>query len=127
MRSTKSGISRASAPIQIGSIGSVAPGGVAHTRYLCKRLHARFPELRIIVGRWGEPAGAPSAAESLLESGATAVSSTLFECRQELNSLLPILEQLSTPRLQQAALADEEGSQLAAALAELGRVHTPGV
>jgi indolepyruvate ferredoxin oxidoreductase, beta subunit len=33
---------------------------------------------------------------------------------------------LQLARLQQAALADEEGSQLAGALAELGRVHTPG-
>jgi predicted PurR-regulated permease PerM len=79
-------------------IGSVAPGGVAHTRYLCKRLHARFPELRIVVGRWGEQPDAPPAGESLREAGASAVCSTLFETRQELNTLLPILEQQSTPR-----------------------------
>ena len=28
------------------------PGGLAHTRYLCKRLRARFPDLRILVCRW---------------------------------------------------------------------------
>ena len=34
-------------------IASVPPGGLAHTRYLCKRLRARFPYLRIVVGRFG--------------------------------------------------------------------------
>jgi predicted PurR-regulated permease PerM len=34
-------------------IATTPPGGLAHTRYLCKRLRARFPELKILVGRWG--------------------------------------------------------------------------
>jgi hypothetical protein len=35
-------------------IGVVPPGGFAQTRYLCKRLQARFPTLPIVVGCWGE-------------------------------------------------------------------------
>jgi hypothetical protein len=31
----------------------VPPGGLTHTRYLCKRLRNRFPQIRIVVGRWG--------------------------------------------------------------------------
>jgi predicted PurR-regulated permease PerM len=34
-------------------IAAIPPGGLAHTRYLCKRLRSRFPDLRILVGRWG--------------------------------------------------------------------------
>ncbi len=34
-------------------IASTPPGGLAHTRYLCKRLRSRFPDLKIVVGRWG--------------------------------------------------------------------------
>ncbi len=34
-------------------IATIPPGGLAHTRYLCKRLRSRFPDLRILVGRWG--------------------------------------------------------------------------
>jgi predicted PurR-regulated permease PerM len=34
-------------------IAAVAPGGLAQVRYLSKRLHARFPDLRIVIGRWG--------------------------------------------------------------------------
>src|SRR5262249_53115934 len=35
------------------SIAAIPPGGPAHTGYLCKRLRTRFPDLRILVGRWG--------------------------------------------------------------------------
>jgi len=31
-------------------IGALPPGGLAHARYLCKKLRARFPEVKIIVG-----------------------------------------------------------------------------
>jgi predicted PurR-regulated permease PerM len=34
-------------------IATTPPGGLAHTRYLCKRLRSRFPDLKIVVGRWG--------------------------------------------------------------------------
>src|SRR5208337_2322282 len=31
-------------------IGALPPGGLAHTRYLCKRIRRRFPKIKIIVG-----------------------------------------------------------------------------
>ena len=34
-------------------IGSLPPGGVAHTRYLVARLRGTFPDLKLLVGRWG--------------------------------------------------------------------------
>lgn len=33
-------------------VSALPPAAVAHSRYLCKRLHARFPELRMVVGLW---------------------------------------------------------------------------
>ena len=33
-------------------IAAVQPGGLTHTRYLCKRLRAQFPDLKIVVGRF---------------------------------------------------------------------------
>jgi hypothetical protein len=99
-------------------IAALPPGGLAHTRYLCKRLRGRFPDIRILVGRWGlrdisvaphsspEPGGAvPSAdwptgephadplTEALEEAGADLVATTLLETRQQLGSLLPVLVQ----------------------------------
>jgi len=64
-------------------IGAVAPEGLAQARYLCKRLRARFPDLKVIVGRWGEMAGEGDRA-SLLEAGADAVASTLVQSRDQL-------------------------------------------
>lgn len=32
---------------------SIPPGGMTHIRYICKRVKARYPKLRIIVGRLG--------------------------------------------------------------------------
>ena len=34
-------------------ISALGPGGTGQTRYLCKRLRQRFPNIRVIVGRWG--------------------------------------------------------------------------
>jgi hypothetical protein len=33
-------------------ISALPPSAVAHARYLCKRVHARFPDARMIVGLW---------------------------------------------------------------------------
>jgi len=64
-------------------IGAVPPEGLAQGRYLCKRLRARFPELKVIVGRWGEFPGESDRA-SLLEAGADAVASTFAQSRDQL-------------------------------------------
>src|SRR5262249_7358725 len=34
-------------------IAALPPGGMAHTRLLCLRLRSRFPDVKILVGRWG--------------------------------------------------------------------------
>jgi predicted PurR-regulated permease PerM len=73
-------------------IAALPPGGLAHTRYLCKRLSARFLDLRIVVGRWGDQPGEERHGKELEEAGATSVASTLLETRQRLESLLPLLD-----------------------------------
>jgi predicted PurR-regulated permease PerM len=69
-----------------------ASRGGTHTRYLCKRLRARFPDLRIIVGRWGlhDPAG--PVRRHLEAAGADHVGLTLVETRghlQQVYGLVP--------------------------------------
>jgi predicted PurR-regulated permease PerM len=34
-------------------IGALPPGGLAHARYVVARVKARFPDLKVVVGRWG--------------------------------------------------------------------------
>jgi hypothetical protein len=79
-------------------IGALPPGGLAHTRYLCKKLRARFPEVKIVVGRWGLTGGVETNREQLQDAGADLIATTLLETRSQLNSLLPILtQQQGTP------------------------------
>jgi len=72
-------------------IGSLPPGGLAHSRYLCKRLRARFPGVKIVVGRWGLKGDVEPNREQLREAGADLVATTLADTRDQLNTWLPIL------------------------------------
>jgi predicted PurR-regulated permease PerM len=74
-------------------IGALPPGGLAHARYLCKKLRARFPEVKIIVGRWGLTGGVEANRDRFQEAGADLTATTMLETRNQLNSLLPILTQ----------------------------------
>jgi hypothetical protein len=74
-------------------IGSLPPGGLAHTRYLCKRLKAQFPSLKIIVGRWGLRGNVQSNRDDLKEAGADLAATTLLETRSQLESWYSILAQ----------------------------------
>jgi hypothetical protein len=63
-------------------IASVAPGGLSHARHLCKRLRARFPDLTIVVGRYGLHPELSAEGESLRAAGATAVGLTVRETQE---------------------------------------------
>jgi predicted PurR-regulated permease PerM len=68
-------------------IAAVPPGGLAQTRYLCKRLRARFPSLKIAVGRWG--IGSEDS-NSILLAGADKVGTTMIETREQMIQLCRI-------------------------------------
>jgi cell division inhibitor SulA len=72
-------------------IGALPPGGLARTRYLCKRLRARLPNAKIVVGRWGLKSNVEQNQEQLLEAGADNVEATLLETRTHLTTWLPVL------------------------------------
>src|SRR5262245_1535527 len=65
-------------------IAALAPGGLAQTRYLCKRLRARFPNLKIAVGRWGTEI---DDSKSVLLAGADKVGTTIIETREHIIQL----------------------------------------
>jgi predicted PurR-regulated permease PerM len=80
-------------------ISALPPGALAPTRYLCKRLRARFPACKIIVGRLGE-LGDNHEPETLLhEAGADEVGTTL----RDTYNLVMQLSQLSAPHASQPA------------------------
>jgi predicted PurR-regulated permease PerM len=63
------------------AIGALAPGGLAQARYLCKRLRAGLPGVRIVVGRWEGEGDIDAARRALAAAGADAVGTTLRESR----------------------------------------------
>jgi predicted PurR-regulated permease PerM len=67
-------------PPAVVCVASLPPAPVAQARYLCKRLRARFPDVRIVVGRFGA-AGAAADREALLAAGADRVCTSLLEAR----------------------------------------------
>jgi len=68
-------------------VAAVAPGGIAQTRLLCLRLRARFPGLRILVGRWAAKSGLDKIRAQLLTSGAADFGVTLEETVHQLDAL----------------------------------------
>jgi predicted PurR-regulated permease PerM len=86
-------IARVEAPREDGNecpvlcIATVAPGGIAQVRYLAKRLRARVPGLRIVVGRWGAPENLEEAREAFTTAGVDEVADTLLATRDQLQHL----------------------------------------
>ena len=68
-------------------IGAIAPGGLAHARYLCKRLRARCPQVKILVGRWELSGSLEHNRTTLTAAGADRVAGTLVEARHQLIQL----------------------------------------
>jgi predicted PurR-regulated permease PerM len=73
-------------------VASLPPGGLIHTRYLCKRLRARLPKVRILVGRWGLESNLERNQQELQEAGADLMATTLVETVRHLHAWLPVLE-----------------------------------
>jgi predicted PurR-regulated permease PerM len=72
------------------TIAALPPGGLANTRYLCKRLRQRFPDLKITVGLWGLEGDTSHARELLAAAGADHVATTMLETRAQLTDWLPV-------------------------------------
>jgi hypothetical protein len=71
-------------------IGAIAPGGLAHARYLCKRIRTRHPRVRILVGRWGFDANLENSQATLTSAGADRIAGNLVEARHQLHQLIKL-------------------------------------
>jgi len=65
-------------------IGAVAPGGLSQARHACKRLRSQFPELKIVVGRWGLHDEKNADRQHLLAAGADHVETTVLDTQRTL-------------------------------------------
>jgi predicted PurR-regulated permease PerM len=84
-------------------IGALPPGGLTQVRYLCKRLRAQFPDLKIVVGRWGFRGELEEIRKSLLSAGADQVSTKMLETRDQLMNLGQLISNFNTPPTEQTA------------------------
>jgi hypothetical protein len=68
-------------------VSALPPFAVGQARSLCKRLHARFPELAIVVGLWGFSGGVPKAQQRVGSTCTDAVATTLSEALLQIRRL----------------------------------------
>jgi len=71
-------------------VATLQPGGLAQTRYLVKRLRARFADGCLLVGRWGVGGGPGDDAATFLAAGATRAATTLAATRDQVLELVPV-------------------------------------
>ena len=77
-------------------IAALPPEAMTPTRYLCKRLRARFPACKIAVGCWGLTGDVEANRAALRAAGADEVGMTLEESRNQV-TLLGQLHAASVP------------------------------
>ncbi len=68
-------------------VSALPPFAVGQARSLCKRLHARFPDLKIVVGLWGFAGGVPKAQQRVGSGCTDAVATTLAEALLQVRRL----------------------------------------
>jgi hypothetical protein len=71
-------------------VATLASESLTQTRYLCKRLRAADPDVKIFVGHWGNGPLSPSLRTQLIDVGVDNVVA-------ELSGLQKLLESWSTP------------------------------
>jgi predicted PurR-regulated permease PerM len=71
-------------------IGAVPPGGLSHSRYVVARIRRNFPDVKIVVGRWGRGEEFPDDEGHPGISGADWVDDTLSETHRRLANWHPV-------------------------------------
>jgi cell division septation protein DedD len=71
----------------IACISALPPAAVAHARYLCKRLRAKFDDLEIVVGLWTFKGDAKRAADRIACDKNVTLSSTLGQAIEKIHQM----------------------------------------
>ena len=94
-------------------IGAVPPGGLSHSRYVVTRIRRSFPDVKILVGRWGRSEEFPDDAGQPGISGADWVDDQLSETHRRLAHWHPVMA--SAAKAEAATEAKREAVGTAAA------------
>ena len=91
-------------------ISVVEPSTVIHARYLCLKVRAQFPHIKIVVGLWGVIDGAVEATKRLRDSGADEAVFSLAAALVQIAKLAPLSLEPMTP----APIPPDDDERLAA-------------
>jgi hypothetical protein len=94
-------------------VSALPPAAVAHARYLCKRLHARFPEVNTVVGLWTVKGDLKKARERI-------ACSTTVKLATEFAVALEQINELVQPKLLQSDASRDAAATTTAAAAAGG-------
>jgi predicted PurR-regulated permease PerM len=88
-------------------VSALPPGAVAHSRYLCKRLHARFPELSMVVGLWTTKVDLKKAKDRVACSETVQMAAKLRQAMEQIGQLVqPVIVASEQERLRAEADAE---------------------
>ncbi len=73
-------------------ISAVSPTTTSHARYLCTKIRAAFPDLRILIGLWNLESIRPETIEELKSAGANELFHTLEDAADKIASIAPKTE-----------------------------------
>jgi predicted PurR-regulated permease PerM len=85
--------------VPVVCIGTLPPQNLAQTRYLCKRLRGKFPELKILVGCWGWEGSSERLEQRLKEAGADMVATSLLEARADILPMVQVLQHAESQKV----------------------------
>jgi hypothetical protein len=66
-------------------VSAMPPAAVAHSRYLCKRIHAKYPEMGMIVGLWSFGGDLKKATDRISCVGSVSVMSAMREAMDQIH------------------------------------------
>ncbi|HET6408341.1 MAG TPA: AI-2E family transporter [Chthoniobacteraceae bacterium] len=85
------------ADVDVICISVVAPSTVIHARYLCLKLRALLPRLKIVIGLWSATEDVSEASKRLRDSGADEIVTSLAEALAQIVKLAPVFAGEMTP------------------------------
>jgi predicted PurR-regulated permease PerM len=91
-------------------ISVVEPSTVIHARYLCLKVRAQFPHIKIVIGLWGDIEGTTESTKRLRDSGADEVVFSLADAMVRIAKLAPVTLEPMSP----APIPTDDDDRLAA-------------
>jgi hypothetical protein len=67
------------------AVSAMPPAAVAHSRYLCKRIHVKYPDISMIVGLWSFRGDLKKATDRITCVGTVSVMTTLKDAMDQIH------------------------------------------